>query len=342
VKLRELAKALELTLRGDGEREIKRIATIQSAGPGSLCFLANKRYRPYLSECRAEAVILNSDAADESPVAVLISSNPYADYARAAQLLHPPAAMAPGIHPTATIDSSAQIPASSHIAAGAVIGPDVYLGQDVVIGPGCMLHGNVRIGDGSRLESRVVLQQGVRIGARCIVHPGVVIGADGFGFAPDKAGWVKVPQLGGVVIGDEVEIGANTTIDRGTIEDTVIEDGVKLDNQVQVAHNVQIGKGTAIAGCTAIAGSTRIGQGCMIAGGVGIAGHLDIADQVVVTAMTLVSKSIREPGAYSGSMPLDETGAWRRNSARFRKLDSLARRVAALERADRNKGEKDS
>ncbi|WP_445376049.1 UDP-3-O-(3-hydroxymyristoyl)glucosamine N-acyltransferase [Natronospira proteinivora] len=339
VTLGELADALGLRLEGDGAKEIRRVATIQSAGPGELCFLANERYRAHLSASRAGAVILDEGSLSACPVDALVSDNPYADYARAAALLHPPRRPEAGVHPSANIHPDVTVPPTAHVAAGAVIEEGVILGESVVVGAGVYLGHFCQLGGGSVLAPRVVIGAHCRVGRNCVLHPGVVIGADGFGFAPDKQGWVKVPQLGGVQIGDRVEIGANTTVDRGAIEDTIIEDDVKLDNQVQVAHNVQIGARTAIAGCTAIAGSSRIGKGCMIAGGVGIAGHLSIVDGAVVTAMTLVSRSITEPGVYSGSLPMDDSAAWRKNSARFRKLDDLARRVTALERSEKQKGE---
>ncbi|MEA5444397.1 UDP-3-O-(3-hydroxymyristoyl)glucosamine N-acyltransferase [Gammaproteobacteria bacterium AB-CW1] len=338
--LGELAEALGLQLEGDPARRIESVATIQSAGPGELCFLANDRYRQHLRSTRAGAVILHARDAADCPVAALLSDNPYADYARAAALLHPAGKAEAGISSSASVDPGATLGEGVHVGAGAVVGAGVELADGVEIGPGCVVAGPSRIGAGSRLRPRVVIEPGVTIGRDCLIHAGVVIGADGFGFAPDGDDWVKVPQLGGVRIGDRVELGAATTVDRGAIEDTVIGDGVKLDNQVQVAHNVQIGANTVIAGCTAIAGSSKIGRSCMIAGGVGIAGHLTITDGAVVTAMTLVSRDIREPGIYSGSLPMDDGASWRKNSARFRKLDDLARRVARLERELKDKGEK--
>lgn len=339
MKLGAIARALDLHLEGDPDQEIRRVATIQSAGDGELCFLANDRYRSFLAGTRAGAVILGGELAADCPRPALISNNPYADYARAARLLHPEPAETPGIHDTASVDEAARLEDGVHVGPMAVIEGPVRLGEGVSVAAGAVISGEVRIGAGSRIGPGVVIRSGSRLGERCIVHGGVVIGTDGFGFAPDQGEWVKVPQLGGVSIGSDVELGANTTVDRGAIDDTVIEDGVKLDNQVQVAHNVRIGQGTVIAGCTAVAGSTRIGRGCMIAGGVGIAGHLEITDGVVVTAMTLVSRSIREPGVYSGSLPMDDGVRWKKNSARFRKLDELARRVRQLERVLSDRGD---
>ncbi len=342
MKLSELAQTLALEFRGDGGVVVDRVATIQSAGEGELCFLANDRYRPFLKSTGASVVVVHPDLADECRAGLLLSQNPYADYARAAALLHPSRLPGEGVHPSAVVHESATLAGTAHVGPGAVIEADARLEEGVSVAAGAFVGQGVAVGAGTRVGERVVLGQGTRLGRDCLIHPGVVVGADGFGFARDGAEWVKVPQLGGVRIGDRVEIGANTTVDRGAIEDTVIEDDVKLDNQIQVAHNVHIGAGTAIAGCTAIAGSSEIGRNCMIAGGVGIAGHLKITDEVVITAMTLVSRSILKPGVYSGSLPMDDSGSWRKNSARFRKLDEMARRLNRLERADDNKsGETD-
>jgi UDP-3-O-[3-hydroxymyristoyl] glucosamine N-acyltransferase len=328
-----LASRLGAELRGRGEGRLQSVASLSTAGPDQLAFLANPRYRQHLAATRAGAVILTESAAADCPVPALISANPYADYARAAALLCPPRSEPPGIDPAAAVAEGASLGRDVSIAATAVVETGAVLGDRVVLGPGAVVRAGCRVGDDSRLGSRVVLEPGVSLGRRCILHGGVVIGGDGFGFAPENGRWVKVPQLGGVRIGDDVEIGANSTVDRGAIDDTVIEDGVKLDNQVQVAHNVWIGAHTAIAGCTAIAGSTRIGRACAIAGGVGIAGHIEIADGTVITAMTLVTRSIRQPGTtWSGSLPMDDNRSWRRNSARFRQLDDISRRLADLEK----------
>lgn len=341
MRLSELAETLGLEFRGDGGVTVDRVATIQSAGKGELCFLANDRYRPYLASTGASVVIVHPDLADECEASLLLSGNPYADYARAAALLHPRREPGTGIHPSAVVHEQASLADAVHVGANAVVEAHARLEEGVSIAAGAFVGEGVLVAAGTRIGERAVLCAGTRVGRECLIFPGVVIGADGFGFARDGDEWVKVPQVGGVRIGDRVEIGANTTVDRGAIEDTVIDDDVKLDNQVQVAHNVHIGASTAIAGCTAIAGSSRVGRNCMIAGGVGIAGHLEIADGVVVTAMTLVSRSITKPGVYSGSLPMDDSSRWRKNSARFRKLDELARRVNRLERADDKSGESD-
>jgi UDP-3-O-[3-hydroxymyristoyl] glucosamine N-acyltransferase len=330
--LAELAVRHGLELRGDPDARVDRVGTLYGAGPDAVSFLANPRYRKYLATTRAGAVVVEPALADECAVPVLVAANPYAAYARIAADLHPVPEFTPGISPGAHLAAGAEVAADAGVAPGAVIEAGARIGAGAWIGPNCVVGAGAAVGPGSRLVASVTLCHGVKIGARVLLHPGVVIGGDGFGIAREPSGWIKVPQVGSVVIGDDVEIGANTTIDRGAIEDTVIEDGVKLDNQIQVGHNVRIGAHTVVAGCAAIAGSTTIGRNCMIAGAVGIGGHLEIADGVVFTGMTMVSHSVREPGVYSGGLPLDEAARWRRNAARFRQLDKLAKRVARLER----------
>ena len=323
--LGELAVRFGLRLRGDPALSVSRVATLSHADAGSLSFLANTRYRRQMQSTRATAVLVAAENAADCPVAALIDPNPYLAYALIAELLHPQAPPAAGIHSSAVVAASARIAASASVGPLSVIEDDADIGERVFVGPGCVVQRGTRVGADSRLVARVNLYAGVRIGQRCIVHAGAVIGADGFGFALDAGTWVKVPQLGSVQIGDDVEIGANTTIDRGAIDDTVVEHGVKLDNQIQVGHNVTIGAHTAIAGCVGISGSTTIGQRCMIGGGVGIAGHLTIADDVVVTGCSLVSASIKQAGSYSSGMPTVETRMWRRMVAHLRRLDSKER-----------------
>ena len=323
--LGELAVRFGLELRGEPSLRVSRVATLSRADAGSVSFLANPRYRKQLESTHATAVLVGPEHAAACPVAALIGPNPYLAYARIADLLHPRAAPATGIHSTAVVSARAQVAPSASVGPLAVIEDGAHIGERVVVGPGCVVQRGAVIGADSWLVSRVSLYPGVRIGRRCILHAGAVIGADGFGFAPDAGSWVKVPQLGGVQIGDDVEIGANTTIDRGAIDDTVVEHGVKLDNQIQVGHNVTIGAHTAVAGCVGISGSTTIGRRCMIGGGVGIAGHLTIADDVVVTGCSLVSASIRQAGSYSSGMPTVETRLWRRMVAHLRRLDGKER-----------------
>jgi len=319
--LGDLAVRFGLGLRGEPSLRVSRVATLLHAESGSLSFLANPRYRKQMQSTRATAVLVGQENAADCPVAALIDPNPYLAYARIADLLHPQVPSAAGIHSTAVVSSSARIAASASVGPLAVIEDDVHIGERVFVGPGCIVQRAAQVGADSHLMARVNVCAGVRIGRRCILHAGAVVGADGFGFAPDAGTWVKVPQVGSVQIGDDVEIGANTTIDRGAIDDTVVEHGVKLDNQIQVGHNVTIGAHTAIAGCVGISGSTTIGRRCMIGGGVGIAGHLTIADDVVVTGCSLVSASIRNAGSYSSGMPAVETRLWRRMVAHLRRSD---------------------
>ena len=331
--LGELAQHVGATLRGNPGCEIARVDTLQDAGPGAISFFANSKYRRYLAETTASAVILDSAAADSCPVDVLISDNPYLAYARCARLLHPAPESAPGIHPSAVIAPGARVDASASIGPCTVIGEQVEIGAGVQIGPGCVVEAGSRIGAGSRLVANVTLCPESQLGERVLVHPGAVIGSDGFGLASDQGVWEKVPQLGRVVIGNDVEIGANTTIDRGAIHDTRIADGVKLDNQIQVAHNVVIGEHSAVAGCAGISGSTTIGRHCTIGGGVGLAGHLEIGDNVHFSGQSLVTRSFREPGYYSGNLPAIANGDWRKMIARLRHIDDMMRRLKQLERS---------
>jgi len=320
--LGELAVRFGLTLRGDPSLNVRSVATLSRANPGALSFLANSRYRRQLESTRATAVILSAEDEGHCPVAALIDPNPYLAYARIAALMHPEMVPEPGIHPSAVVAGGARIAPSASIGPLAVIEEGAQIGERVSVGPGCIVQKGAAVGADSTLRSRVNLYPGVTLGQRCILHAGAVVGADGFGFAPNDGTWVKVPQVGSVRIGDDVEIGANTTIDRGAIDDTVVENGVKLDNQIQVGHNVIIGAHTAIAACTGISGSTVIGRRCMIGGMVGFAGHLTIADDVVVTGCSLVSASIKKPGSYSSGMPTVETRLWRRMVAHLRRLDA--------------------
>jgi UDP-3-O-[3-hydroxymyristoyl] glucosamine N-acyltransferase len=330
--LGELAARFGCELHGDPGLTVARVGTLSSAPPDAVTFLANSHYRTQLAATRAAAVILAPRDREACPVASLVHPDPYLTYARVASFLHPPLSAAPGVHATAAVASSARVAASAEVGAQAVIGPHCAIGDDVVIGAGTVLSANVRIGAATRIGPRVTLLDGVRIGARCIVHAGAVIGADGFGFAPDDGKWQKIPQLGGVVIGDDVEIGANTTIDRGTIEDTVIEDGVKLDNLVQIAHNVRIGAHTIMAAMSGIAGSTKVGKRCMIGGGVVMINQLTICDDALFTFRSIVTRSVDEPGTYSGHLPAEEAAKWRKSAARFRQLDAIADRLTKLER----------
>ena len=346
--LGELAVRHGLELRGDAEHRVSSVGTLQAAGPDAVSFLANPRYRRHLESTRAGVVVLDAAAADGCPVAVLVSPNPYASYARIAEDLHPSLGFEPGVSARAYVDPAASIGEGVRVGPAAVVEAGAKVGRGCFVGPGCIVGRDAVLGAGCRLVANVTVCHGVVLGERVLVHPGAVIGADGFGLAREPEGWIKVPQVGGVTIGDDVEIGANTTIDRGAIDDTVIGNGVKLDNQIQVAHNVCIGEHTVVAACVGISGSTTIGKRCMIGGAAGFAGHLEICDDVVVTGMSLVSHNLRKPGVYSSALPVDEARLFRRNAARFRHLDELAGRVKALERAssdapgedDRNRGGK--
>lgn len=330
----QLAERLQFDLKGDGEVALVGVNDLRKASTGELSFLASARYLPFLHDTTASAVIMKAADLPHCPPAVvaLITSDPYLGYARAAQLLHPPRQYPPGVHPSATVDTAADIDPSAHVAANCFVGAGARLAAGVVLRSGCVIEDDVTVGANTVLEPNVTLMSGVTIGARCLLHSGAVIGCDGFGFANDQGKWVKIPQVGSVVIGDDVEVGANTTIDRGAVEDTVISDGVKLDNLIQIAHNVRIGRDTAIAGCTGIAGSAVIGERCAIGGGVGITGHIEIADEVMVTGRSFVAQDISEAGSYSSETPLQPTRAWRRNYLRFRDLDEIARRLKKLER----------
>jgi UDP-3-O-[3-hydroxymyristoyl] glucosamine N-acyltransferase len=338
LRLAELAVRFGCELQGDPDALVDRVAPLQEATPGAIAFLANPRYRRYLAGTRATAVVLEPAMAGECPVAALVVRNPYATYARIAQLLHPLPAVAGGRHPSAVVEEGARVDPSACVDALAFVGAGAVIGPRASVGPGSVVLGGAQVGADTRLVARVTLGETVRLGERCVLYPGCVIGADGFGHAPDNGTYVKVPQLGGVVIGDDVEVGANTTIDRGTIGDTVIGNGVKIDNQVQIGHNVRVGEHTVIAGCAGISGSATVGRRCMIGGMVGIAGHLEICDDVAFTGRTMVSSSIRQPGVYSSALHADEARSFRRNAARFQKLDELARRVRRLEGAVGSQG----
>jgi UDP-3-O-[3-hydroxymyristoyl] glucosamine N-acyltransferase len=320
LNLGELAVRYGLKLQGEPSLKVWRVATLSNAGDGSLSFFANSRYRRQLEATRATAVLVTEADARYCPTAALIDPNPYLIYARIATELHPEQPVVPGIHPSAVIAPGAKVAASAAVGALAVLEDGVEVGARASIGAGSLLHAGAVVGEDSRLVSRVTLYPDVKVGRRCILHAGTVIGADGFGFALDDPNWVKIPQIGTVIIGDDVEIGANTTVDRGAIDDTVIEDGVKLDNQIQIGHNCVIGAHTAVAGCTGISGTTIIGKRCRIGGGVGIAGQLSIADDVVITGYSLVSASIKEAGSYSSGMPTVESRRWRRMVAHLRRL----------------------
>ena len=329
--LSQLAETLGAQLRGDANHVISSVDTLVRADSAAISFFSNRRYRPQLLATEAGAVLIHPRYADECTTNVLLLDNPYLGYARVAALLNPAPEQPVGQHPSAIIDASVECADGVWIGPHAVIEADCRIGTHAFIGPGCIIGPGVTIGAHSKLVARVTILERVQIGTRVTIHPGVVIGAQGFGIANDNGIWINIPQLGGVRIGDDVDIGANSCIDRGALEDTVIEQGVKIDNHVQIGHNVRIGQHSAVAGCVAIAGSAQIGQRCTIGGTSAVSGHLEIADDVHLTGGTNVPNSIREPGVYSSTLPLQGNREWRRNMARVKHLDELAKRVRALE-----------
>ncbi len=325
-------------LIGDSRIRIHQVAALESATAGNISFLVQTRYIAQLKNTAASAVILGLESRDATALPRILCKNPHAYYAAVAGLLNPHAQERPGIHKTAVVDKSARVAKSAHIGACAVVEKSARIGADCVIGAGCFVGAGSSIGTATRLYANVTIYQDCRLGERCIVHAGAVIGADGFGIAKDGAGWRKIPQIGGVTIGDDVEIGANTTIDRGALDDTLIGNGVKLDNQIQIAHNVSIGDNTAIAACVGIAGSAKIGRNCALGGASMIYGHITIADSVSVSAGTLIMKSLEEPGTYTGVFPFSSHQRWLKNATHLRQLDELVKRVRVLENRSEKTG----
>ncbi len=331
--LAELARVAGAELRGEGSRPVRGVNTLDQAGPEEITFFSNPKYRRHLAHTRAAAVILSPEEAEHCPVDALVTDNPYLAWARVLRCFEETAVPEPGIHPDAVVHPEARVASGASVGPGAVVGAGSVIGEGAVIGPNCVVGHDVEIGEQTRLVALVTVLDRVRIGRRCLLHPGVVVGSDGFGLAQDGARWEKVPQLGSVVLEDDVEVGANTTIDRGAVHDTVIRRGVKLDNLIQVAHNVEIGEDTAIAACTGISGSTRIGARCTLAGGVGLVGHIELADDVHVTGFTMVTHSLKEPGVYSGGLAAVPHRQWKRNVPRIKRLDEMSRRLRELEKA---------
>jgi len=351
--LKELAEKVGGRVIGDDSQIITGIATLQSAGATQISFLANPAYEKYLSDTKAVAVILTEEMASNTSGNILVHKHPYLAYATLSNLwdkfscesLSLRAADNSGadikrisIHDSATIHESAIISEGVTINAGAVVHSGVVIGEGSVVGSNCVIGVDSIIGKGTLIHSSVTIYHGVTIGDACILHSGAVIGSDGFGFAPYQGRWEKIAQLGGVLIGDHVEIGANTAIDRGALDNTVIENGVKLDNQIQIAHNVLVGENTAIAACSAIAGSTTIGKNCVIGGASGVAGHLTVTDNVHITAMTMVIKSLKEPGVYSSGTGVQPNAKWKKSIARLRQLDKMAARIKVLEKTINTQG----
>ncbi|HUL96061.1 MAG TPA: UDP-3-O-(3-hydroxymyristoyl)glucosamine N-acyltransferase [Usitatibacter sp.] len=337
--LRQIVERLGGEAVGEVGAPLTGVATLDSAGPGEIAFLANPKYRSKLATTRAGAVIVGPGDRDAAALPRIVSDNPYAYYARTVALFHPPEPVRPGIHPFAQVDAQANVDAGAQVDAFAVVGPGSSIGPGARIGSHCVLGRGVSVGAGATLHPRVTVYDGCTLGARVIVHSGAVIGADGFGMARDAGAWVKIPQVGAVSIGDDVEIGANTTIDRGALDDTVIEEGAKLDNLIQVAHNCVIGAHTVIAGCTGISGSVTVGRHCMIGGGVGLVGHISICDHVTISGFTLITKSITEPGTYTSGLPFMPHAEWLRNAVHLRRLDELARAVRATAGDERERND---
>ena len=331
VTLAELARRFQGRVRGNPELVIERVASLERAGPHDIAYLGDKKYLPKLANTAAGAVILTESDSSRYAGVALIVSDPHLCFVRITQWLHPIPAFKPGAHPTAVISPTSRIAVTAWIGPCSVVESGAEIGDEVYVGPGCFIGNDVTIGARSRFVGHVFIGDRCAIGADCLLHPGAVIGSDGFGYARDGEQWRKAPQLGRAVIGNNVEVGANTTIDRGALNDTVIGNGVKLDNQIQIAHNVHIGANTAIAACVGIAGSTKIGQRCTLGGQAGITGHLDIADDVHITAGSLVTSAIKQAGAYSSSLKAEPVEKWRRNAARLRHLDEMARRLTRLE-----------
>ena len=333
--LQQLANQLELEFKGNADQEINGVASLASAVTGDLCFIQQKKYLRKLSgsACSALLVPLDFDPRSTSK-SLIFTENPHFSFIQAIPLIKPELVMSADavVHKSSQISASAKLGANVSIGAFSVIGDNVDIGECVSIGAGCIIENGARIGRHSKLHSRVSLGPRVRVGSRCIIQSGAILGSEGFGLVYHQERWAKIPHLGTVIIEDDVEIGANTAIDRGALDDTLIEQGCKLDNLIQVAHNVRIGAHTAIAACVGIAGSANIGQYCRIGGGAGVLGHLSIVDKVTVTAMSLVTRDIKSPGVYSSGTPLMDNKDWHKNNARYKSLDRLARAVALLEK----------
>ncbi|TAJ76850.1 MAG: UDP-3-O-(3-hydroxymyristoyl)glucosamine N-acyltransferase [Gallionellaceae bacterium] len=331
-RLAEIVARFGGRVDGDASTVVDQVATLDSARSKQIAFLANSKYRKQLETTRASAVIVAGADAAATAIPRIVCANPYSYFARLSAFLNPLPAFTAGIHPGAVIGAGAQISPTAHIAEQVSIGEGAVIGAGCVIMSGCSIGAHTTIGEGTRLYPRVVVYHDCVLGNNVIAHSGAVIGSDGFGMAWENGCWLKIPQIGRAIIGNDVEIGANTTIDRGALDDTVIEDDVKLDNQIQIAHNVRIGAHTAIAGCVGIAGSTTIGCYCRIGGSAGILGHLSIADGVEISSFTLISKSIREKGTYSGIYPFSEKDGWLKNASHLRHLDDMATRIRNLEK----------
>ncbi len=332
LSLNKLAQITTSELRGNADLLITGISSLDAATKGEISFAIGRKYLSQLDACNASAVILTADLATNYKGNVLINKSPYLAYAQVVAAFYPEQAVVASIHPSSVIDSSASIANDAYIGANVVIGKNVVIAKAVVIEAGSIINDNCSIGENTHLHAKVTLYENTQIGQNTRIHSGAVIGSDGFGYAPDQSKWYKIKQIGNVIIGNQVEIGANTTIDRAALGSTHIADGVKLDNLIQIGHNVRIGEHTAIAACVAIAGSATIGKRCQIGGASAIAGHLSIADDVIITGMSMVIRSIKSAGVYSSGMPVNENRKWRKNIIRFTQLDKMAQKIRQLEK----------
>ncbi len=330
--LAELAEKFEGIVKGNPQHMVSGLASLQTATEEDLSFLANAQYKKFLSETKAGAVLLKKEQADFFEGNAILLDDPYLAYAKISYLFDTKPVSKPGIHPTAVVADTAKIDPTAAVEAYAVIESDAVIGAGVTIGAHCFIGARCVIGEEGWLAPRVTLYHDVKIGKRVVIQSGAVLGGEGFGFAVDKGDWFRIAQIGGVTLGDDVEIGANTTVDRGALADTVIGNDVKLDNQIMIGHNVQVGDHTAMAACVGISGSTKIGKRCIIGGSVGMAGHLEICDNVMLTGMTMVTRSISEPGTYSSGTSMQTSTEWRKSVARFRHLDEMARKIQQLEK----------
>jgi UDP-3-O-[3-hydroxymyristoyl] glucosamine N-acyltransferase len=330
--LSELVAHFGGELLDDNGVNITSVAPLDRASAQQIAFVSQEKYLREVGTSQAGALILPPAGRNLTSCPRIIADNPYLYFARVSALLNPPPQAAAGIHPAATVHVQAEVDATASVAAGAVIGKGASIGAHTIVGPNSVIGENATIGDDCLLHANVTVYHQCRVGNRVILHSGCVIGADGFGLANEQGRWVKIPQVGRVLIGDDVEVGAGTTIDRGALDDTVIEEGVKLDNLIQVAHNVRIGAHTAIAACTGIAGSAKIGKHCMIGGAAMIFGHIEIADGTRISTNTLITKSLKKPGTYTSAPPFLEHGEWQKNAVYMRNLDKLAGRIKELEK----------
>lgn len=331
--LKQLADHVDAQLQGDEQVIINGLSSLQDAQANQISFLANPQYRKQLADTQAGAVLLTEKDAQAYAGNCLVVADTYLAFARISHLFDPKPKAQPGIHPSAHIDETAEVDATASIGPGVVIEAEAKIAANVIIGAHSFIGARSRIGANSWLAPRVTLYHDVKTGERTVIQSGAVIGGEGFGFAKHQGAWHKIAQIGGVTIGDDVEIGANTCIDRGALKDTLIGNGVKIDNQIQIAHNVEVGDHTAMAACVGISGSTKIGKHCMLAGGVGLVGHIELCDNVFVTGMTMVTHSITEPGAYSSGTAMQPAAEWKKSAVRFRQLDEISKRVRKMEKA---------